>query len=217
MKPWLGMVLSVVLWDTFTAATIMSQATIKGMGVFTAVELFDELIDSVYGLDDIGSISTLARVQIARAVGVAIVVHGSMHPSMVFTEQNSASDPFNVGSSSLFSCSLFVRQTEVVFFGAGRSSFCATPYRGCSYWVWRSCRSQALWTTAAAFSKTWQKFRREVLIGQTRPSRVRGLQTWTNNGLRPATWRARQCPRHLDQRGAVSCSGRSRLTRRVAC
>ena len=86
MKPWLGMVLAVVLWDTFTASTIMTQATIRGFGVYTAVELFDEIIDQSYTSSK--SISSLARVQIARAVGVAIVVHGVMHPSMELLLRN---------------------------------------------------------------------------------------------------------------------------------
>jgi hypothetical protein len=51
--------------------------------VFASVELFDDILEEIYGSrTDIKAISTLARVQMGRAVGVAIVVHGSMHPSM---------------------------------------------------------------------------------------------------------------------------------------
>ena len=81
-KPWLGIVLATVGWDAFTAYSILIQARIKGIGVYSSVELFNEIMDSFYN-DEV--VSKMAGVQIARAVGVCVVVHGSLHPSMVST------------------------------------------------------------------------------------------------------------------------------------
>ena len=50
----------------------------------TAVECFNEVMDTFCPLfeDDPLSLSETARVQILRAIGVAIVKHGSMFPTM---------------------------------------------------------------------------------------------------------------------------------------
>ena len=87
LKPWLGMVLSAVIWDALTCHNLMVQARIRGFGVYASVELFNEIMDESYdsagrGEVNADSLSPLAKLQIARAVGVAIVVHGSLHPSM---------------------------------------------------------------------------------------------------------------------------------------
>lgn len=86
LKPWLGMVLSAIVWDALTCHNLMVQARIRGFGVYVGVELFNEIIDESYssrrGEVDSDSLSLLAKLQIARAVGVAIVIHGSMHPTM---------------------------------------------------------------------------------------------------------------------------------------
>jgi hypothetical protein len=86
LKPWLGMVASVIVWDSLTCHNLMVQARIRGFGVYASVELFNEIIDESYEhpdtVDAVDVIGPLAKIQIARAVGVAIVIHGSLHPSM---------------------------------------------------------------------------------------------------------------------------------------
>lgn len=83
-KPWLGMVVATVCWDAFTAYSIMMQARIKGVGVYASVELFNEVMDRFYPgyTSESSTVSKLTSVQIARAIGICIVVHGSLHPSM---------------------------------------------------------------------------------------------------------------------------------------
>ena len=84
VKPWLGMVLSTVAWDGYTCHSLMIQARIRGFGVYTSVELFNDIMDTTYsGITNVAAtISFFAKVQIARSIGVAIVIHGSLHPSM---------------------------------------------------------------------------------------------------------------------------------------
>ena len=79
-KPWLGMVIATILWDGLIAAVIIMQAQIRGMGVFTSMELFNEVMEEHY--KDSSEISEFGKLQIARAVGVAIVKNGSMYPTM---------------------------------------------------------------------------------------------------------------------------------------
>ena len=72
-----------MFFECDVACDCSTQATIRGIGVYASVELFDDILEEIYGTSaDIEAVSTLARVQMGRAVGVAIVVHGSMHPSM---------------------------------------------------------------------------------------------------------------------------------------
>jgi hypothetical protein len=84
LKPWLGMVLSTVGWDGFTCHSLMVQARIRGFGVYASVELFNDIMDTGYPdiINVAATVPVIAKVQIARAVGVAIVIHGSLHPSM---------------------------------------------------------------------------------------------------------------------------------------
>ena len=84
LKPWLGMVVSTVAWDGYTAHSLMVQARIRGFGVYASVELFNDIVDTAYPecTNVAASMSSFAKVQVARAIGVAIVIHGSLHPSM---------------------------------------------------------------------------------------------------------------------------------------
>ena len=77
---WLGTVGSTVFWDALIAHVIVHQAEIRGIGVYTSVELFNEIVDLHF--DSSNDISDLGKIQIARAVGVAIVKQGSMYPTM---------------------------------------------------------------------------------------------------------------------------------------
>lgn len=77
---WLGTVGSTVFWDALIAHVIVHQAEIRGIGVYTSVELFNEILDLHF--DSSAEISQLGKLQIARAVGVAIVKQGSMYPTM---------------------------------------------------------------------------------------------------------------------------------------
>ena len=50
LKPWLGMVLSAIVWDALTCHNLMVQARIRGFGVYASVELFNEIIDESYSV-----------------------------------------------------------------------------------------------------------------------------------------------------------------------
>lgn len=71
---------STVFWDALIAHVIIHQAEVRGIGVYTSVELFNEIVDLHF--DSAKDISPLAKIQIARGVGVAIVKQGSMYPTM---------------------------------------------------------------------------------------------------------------------------------------
>lgn len=62
----------------------MKGAEVQAIGVTTSVEVFNEIMDTFCPLyeDDPGSLSEIAKIQILRAIGVAIVKHGSMFPTM---------------------------------------------------------------------------------------------------------------------------------------
>ena len=79
-KPWLGTVLATIFWDGLIAHCIICQAEIRGFGVYTAVEVFNELLGKFEG--GVHEVSTFGKIQICRAVGVAIVKSGSMYPTM---------------------------------------------------------------------------------------------------------------------------------------
>ena len=80
-KPWLGMVTATVLWDALIAHCILLQAQIRGFGIFTSCEVFNEIMDLHYTQGE-SEVSALGKVQIARACGVAIVKKGSMYPTL---------------------------------------------------------------------------------------------------------------------------------------
>jgi hypothetical protein len=73
-KPWLGMVSATILWDALIAHCILLQAQIRGFGIFTSCEVFNEIVDLHY--KDADEISLLGKTQIARACGIAIVQKG---------------------------------------------------------------------------------------------------------------------------------------------
>ena len=102
--------LSASLWDTMMCHAIMKNAECQAIGVTTSVslllcffgclrfcykptlnstlllskvEVFNEIMDRFCPLyeDNQSSLSEIARIQILRAVGVAIVKHGSMFPT----------------------------------------------------------------------------------------------------------------------------------------
>lgn len=77
---WAGTVGGTVFWDALIAHVIVHQAEIRGIGVYTSVELFNEVLDLHF--DSSRDISPLGKIQIARAIGVAIVKQGSMYPTM---------------------------------------------------------------------------------------------------------------------------------------
>ena len=85
-KPWLGTVVATAFWDGLIAHVIINQAQLRGYGVFTCIEVFNELMDTFFPAKDGGltggALSTFGKVQICRAVGVAIIKHGSMFPTM---------------------------------------------------------------------------------------------------------------------------------------
>jgi hypothetical protein len=83
-KPWTGPCLAAMMWDAMLCHKIMKGAEVQAIGVTTSVEVFNEVMDTFCPMfeDDPSSLSEKARVQILRAIGVAIVKHGSMFPTM---------------------------------------------------------------------------------------------------------------------------------------
>ena len=79
-KPWLGMVTATIAWDALIAHCIVMQAQIRGFGIFTSCELFNEIMD--YHYPDIDVASEGQRIQITTAIGVSIVKSGYMYPTM---------------------------------------------------------------------------------------------------------------------------------------
>ena len=84
IKPFTGTMLATMLWDSMMCHAIMKGAEMKAIGVTTAVECFNEVMDRFCPLyeSDPASLSEIARTQVLRAIGVAIVTHGSMFPTM---------------------------------------------------------------------------------------------------------------------------------------
>ena len=79
-KPWMGTVGAAFLWDTLICHVIMRQAELRGVGICTSIEVFNEIIE-LY-CPAFGAVSFNCRVQMVRAVGVAIVKNGSMFPTV---------------------------------------------------------------------------------------------------------------------------------------
>jgi hypothetical protein len=84
MKPYSGTMLATSMWDAMMCHTIMKNAEFRAFGVTTSVEVFNEIIDTFIPSyeDDPKSLPNHVKVQILRAIGVAIVKHGSMFPTM---------------------------------------------------------------------------------------------------------------------------------------
>ena len=69
-------------WDTLICARIMEEVEICAMGVACAPEVFNEVMDRLNAKRRGRPMSTLGQLQVVRAIGVAIVLEGSMHPTM---------------------------------------------------------------------------------------------------------------------------------------
>jgi hypothetical protein len=108
-KPYAGPMLAAMIWDSMLCHAIMKGAEVKAIGVTTGVEVFNEIMvcplvcappgwnrcishdtalwfpqDTFCPLyeSNPSSLSETAKIQILRAIGVAIVKHGSMFPTM---------------------------------------------------------------------------------------------------------------------------------------
>jgi hypothetical protein len=84
LKPYFGTTVATVLWDSMTCHSIMKGAELRAIGVTTAVEVFNEVMDTFFPGYEVNpsTLSEKARVQLLRAIGVAIVKKGSMFPTM---------------------------------------------------------------------------------------------------------------------------------------
>jgi Ca2+-binding EF-hand superfamily protein len=84
MKPYSGTMLACMLWDAMLCHAIMKGAEVQAIGVTTSVEVFNEIMDTFCPMyeDEPETLSDMAKIQILRAIGVAIVKHGSMFPTM---------------------------------------------------------------------------------------------------------------------------------------
>lgn len=82
MKPYSGTMFACMLWDAMLCHAIMKGAEVQAIGVTTSVEVFNEIMDKFCPLyeSDPSTLSETAKVMILRAIGVAIVQHGSMFP-----------------------------------------------------------------------------------------------------------------------------------------
>ncbi len=80
LKPWIGTCGGTVLWDALIGGCIVLQAQIRGFGVFTSVELFNDVMD--HHFKDADEITFEGKIEMARCIGVAIVKNGSMYPTM---------------------------------------------------------------------------------------------------------------------------------------
>ena len=84
LKPYSGTMLACIMWDSMMCHAIMKDAELRAIGVTTSVEVFNEIMDTFLPMyeSEPAYLSEKARVQILRAIGVAIVKHGSMFPTM---------------------------------------------------------------------------------------------------------------------------------------
>ena len=84
LKPFSGTMAATALWDALTCHCIMKDAELRAIGVTTSVEVFNEIMDLYLPMYETNpsTLSKLARVQLLRAIGVAIAKHGSMFPTM---------------------------------------------------------------------------------------------------------------------------------------
>eukprot|EP01051_Picozoa_sp_SAG22_P002652 SAG22_NODE_120_length_19227_cov_7.584013_16_plen_1054_part_00 len=84
LKPYSGTMLACVLWDSLICHAIMRKAQIRAIGVTTSIEVFNDIVDTFCPMyeTDTSSLSEAAKIQFLRAIGVAIVKHGSMFPTM---------------------------------------------------------------------------------------------------------------------------------------
>eukprot|EP01043_Picozoa_sp_COSAG02_P005034 COSAG02_NODE_134_length_34593_cov_43.594886_20_plen_531_part_00 len=72
--PWLcdaGTMGGTILWDALVSSCIMLQAQIRGFGVYTNAELFNDILDHTF--KDYHEISEQGQLQMVRCIGYAIV------------------------------------------------------------------------------------------------------------------------------------------------
>lgn len=79
VKPWMSMPAD-MFWCAITAHVVIKQAQIRGIGVATVHEVFNEVM-SMSGIPQ-AEMRDIFKLQLTRAIGVAIVKHGHMYPSM---------------------------------------------------------------------------------------------------------------------------------------
>jgi hypothetical protein len=78
VKPWMSMPAD-MFWCGITAHVVIQQAQIRGIGVATVHEVFNEVMDDFAPLAEMRDIF---KIQVLRAIGVSIAKHGHMYPSM---------------------------------------------------------------------------------------------------------------------------------------
>eukprot|EP01050_Picozoa_sp_SAG11_P004220 SAG11_NODE_263_length_11526_cov_23.830314_4_plen_1064_part_00 len=84
LKPYTGTMLATALWDGMMLHAVVKQSENRAIGVTTGVEVFNDIIDRFCPTytKQVSSLSNIARLQILRAIGVAIVKHGLMLPTL---------------------------------------------------------------------------------------------------------------------------------------
>jgi hypothetical protein len=75
-----------IFWDLVIGTVIMDQVERRAHGVIAGTEVFNELLSTFDGAGVTRAsrhkLSLLGKIQVVRAIGVAIVAHGSMYPTM---------------------------------------------------------------------------------------------------------------------------------------
>jgi hypothetical protein len=118
-KPWIGTCAATVMWDALVSHTIMSQAELRGFGVYTSVELFNEVLKLHY--PDVKEIPEQAKIQIVRAVPAHPLIQHQLWSSCFDTTVNGDGDlPYIVIRLTVSVC--FLR----IFDGAGRRCYSQT-------------------------------------------------------------------------------------------
>ena len=81
--------LAAMIWDPLICAVIMEQVELTASGVSTGVEVFNEIMEAAAaaGAAESGSregtvMSYAGRLQVVRAIGAAIVLKGTMYPTL---------------------------------------------------------------------------------------------------------------------------------------
>ena len=60
-----------ILWDALVSSCIMLQAQIRGFGVYTNAEVFNDVLE--HNFDNYKEISEDGKLQIVRCVGCAVI------------------------------------------------------------------------------------------------------------------------------------------------
>ena len=83
-RPYLAAGVATAFWDAMCCHHIMKLAERRAVGVTTAIEVFNDILDKFCPSfeREPTSLTQNARIQMLRAIGIAVVRHGSISPTM---------------------------------------------------------------------------------------------------------------------------------------